>query len=77
MKIIKILGTTGCAKSKIMFDNVNQALKNKGLKAKVVKVEDVVDIMKYDVMSTPALVIDEEVKLKGKLGNVKEIESLF
>jgi small redox-active disulfide protein 2 len=76
MKTIKILGT-GCPKCKTMYDNVNKALANKGMQAKVEKVEDIEEIMKYNVMSTPAIVIDDEVKLKGKIGHVKEIESLL
>lgn len=76
MKTIKILGT-GCPKSKILFDNVHAALTNKGVKAKVEKVEEIEEIMKYDVLSTPVLVIDEEIKIKGKIPDVKEIEALL
>lgn len=76
MKSIKILGT-GCPKCKIMFNNVNKALQNKGIQAHVEKVEDIQEIMKYNVLSTPVLVIDGEIKIKGKTGDVKEIEDLF
>lgn len=74
MKSIKILGT-GCPKCTTLFNNVNIALKNKGIEANVEKVEDIQEIMKYNVLSTPVLVIDEEIKIKGKAAEVPEIES--
>lgn len=74
MKSIKILGT-GCPKCKTMFNNVNEALKNKGLDANVEKIEDIQEIMKYNVLSTPVLVVDEDIKVKGKAASVSEIES--
>ncbi|MBZ9651015.1 thioredoxin family protein [Psychroflexus montanilacus] len=76
MRSIKILGT-GCPKCKTMFNNVNKALDNKGVKANVEKIEDIQEIMKYNVLSTPVLVIDEEIKIKGKAGDVSEIESFL
>lgn len=76
MKSIKILGT-GCPKCKTMFNNVNQALANKGIEANVEKIEDIQEIMKYNVLSTPVLVIDGEIKIKGKAGDVAEIEKFL
>ena len=76
MKSIKILGT-GCPKCKTLFSNVNKALENKGIEAKVEKIEDIQEIMKYNVLSTPVLVIDEEIKIKGKAADVSEIEALL
>jgi small redox-active disulfide protein 2 len=76
MRSIKILGT-GCPKCKTMFNNVNKALKNKGLEANVEKIENIQEIMKYNVLSTPVLVIDEDIKIKGKAGEVSEIESFL
>ncbi|MFO7745949.1 MAG: thioredoxin family protein [Psychroflexus sp.] len=76
MRSIKILGT-GCPKCKTMFNNVNKALENKGVKANVEKIEDIQEIMQYNVLSTPVLVIDEEIKIKGKAGDVSEIESFL
>lgn len=74
MKSIKILGP-GCPKCKTMYKNVNKALENKGINANVEKVEDIERIMDYNVMSTPVLVVDEEIKVKGKAADVTEIES--
>ena len=76
MKSIKILGT-GCPKCKTLFNNVNIALENKGVEAKVEKIEDIQEMMKYNVLSTPVLVIDDDIKIKGKAANVSEIEALL
>jgi len=69
---IEVLGT-GCAKCKTLYENTNKALEEGGKSAEVVKVEDIPSIMKYGVMSTPALVIDGEVKFSGKVPSVAEI----
>lgn len=76
MKIIKVLGT-GCSKCKSTIANVNEAVKQSGIEAEVIKIEDIKEIMKYNVMSTPAVVIDEEVKTKGKIPTVEEIKMLL
>ncbi|MFN4149751.1 MAG: thioredoxin family protein [Candidatus Sericytochromatia bacterium] len=76
MKIIKVLGT-GCSKCKSTVANVNEAIKQSGIEAEVIKIEDIKEIMKYNVMSTPAVVIDEEVKTKGKIPTVEEIKMLL
>jgi len=69
---IEVLGT-GCSKCKSLYENTNKALEESGKSADVVKVEDIPSIMKYGVMSTPALVIDGQVKCSGKLASVAEI----
>jgi small redox-active disulfide protein 2 len=69
---IEVLGT-GCAKCKTLYENAKQALKESGKSAEVVKVEDIPAIMKYGVMSTPALVVDGQVKFSGKVASVAEI----
>ena len=66
MKKIQILGT-GCPKCKLLFANAEAALKSAGIDAQLEKVEKIVDIMKFGVMSTPALVIDGVVKSVGKV----------
>lgn len=73
---IEILGT-GCAKCKTLYENVKRALEESGKNAEVVKVEDIPSIMKYGVMSTPALVIDGQVKFSGKLASVAEIMGML
>ena len=73
---IEILGT-GCAKCKTLYENVKKALEENGTIAEVAKVEDIPSIMKYGVMSTPALVIDGQVKFSGKLASVAEIKAML
>ncbi len=70
--VIKVLGS-GCKKCKKLEENVNQAIEKMGIEAEVVKVTAMKDIMAYGVMSTPALVVDEVVKVSGQLLNTKQI----
>lgn len=71
--IIKILGT-GCANCKKMEENAKQAVKELGIEATVEKVEDFKQILAYGVMKTPALVVDEKVKIMGRVATVDEIK---
>ena len=74
---IKILGA-GCASCKALYATVQKAVEQLGIEATVVKEEDLMKIMEYNVLSLPALVIDEEVAAKGNLpiDKVKEILTL-
>jgi small redox-active disulfide protein 2 len=69
---IKILGT-GCPKCKRLEELARQAAEEQGIEASFTKVQDMDDILAYDVMSTPGLVIDEEVKSSGRLPRKEEI----
>ena len=73
---IEILGT-GCAKCKALENNAKEALTKIGGFHSVEKVEDIMKIMEYGVMSTPGLVIDGVVKSSGKLLSVDEIATLI
>lgn len=73
---IKVLGT-GCAKCKTLEKHVVEAVQQLGLQADVTKVEDIVEIMKFGVMTTPALVVNGQVVLKGKVPSVTEISQLL
>ena len=73
---IEILGM-GCPKCKQLYANVQEALKKIGKEAQVVKVEDVAKITEYAVMTTPALVIDGEVKSAGKVLSPDDIQKLL
>ena len=73
---IEILGT-GCAKCTALENNTKEALKEIGGFHEVVKVDDVVKIMEYNVMNTPGLVVDGVVKSTGKLLAVNEIVELL
>ena len=74
--IIKVLGT-GCARCKTMEKATRQAVEETGIEAEVIKIEDILEIMGYGVMRTPALVIDEKVVMYGKTLSVKEIIELI
>ncbi len=69
---IKILGG-GCANCHKLAANTKKAVDKLGLDAAIEKVEDFEKIMEYGVMSTPALVVDEEVKFTGRVPNPDEI----
>ena len=73
MKKIQILGT-GCPKCKLLFANTETAVKSTGLDAQIEKVEKIADIMKFGVMSTPALVVDGAVKSVGKVLSPDDIK---
>ncbi len=73
---IEILGT-GCQKCNALTQNVKKAVAQAGIFAQIEKVEDMVKIMQYNVMNTPALVIDGEVKSTGKLLSEDEIKEFF
>lgn len=73
---IEILGT-GCSKCQTLFQATKEAVAKSGQFAQIEKVEDIVKIMKYGVMSTPALVINGNVKSSGKVLTVREIETIL
>jgi small redox-active disulfide protein 2 len=70
---IQILGT-GCAKCKQTFEHAEQAVKELGIAAEVEKIQDLKAMMSFGVMVTPALAIDGEVKVAGKVPSVAEIK---
>ena len=71
--IIKILGT-GCSNCKKLEANAKKAVEELGSEATIEKVTDMKDIMTYGVMRTPAIVINEKVKMYGKICTVDEIK---
>jgi small redox-active disulfide protein 2 len=72
---IQVLGT-GCPKCKKMYENAEQAVKDLGICADLEKVQDLKAIMNFGVMVTPALAIDGEVKVAGKIPSVEDIKKL-
>jgi len=70
---IKILGS-GCSKCQTTEKNVKEALTESGLEVQVDKVTDVMEIAKYGVFMTPAVVIDGKVKSVGKIPDTEEIK---
>lgn len=73
---IKILGP-GCANCVRLEKTVKEAVEELGLDATVAKVSEIKDIMGYGVMSTPALVIDGQVKIAGRVPGKDEIKKLL
>ncbi|MDI6893285.1 MAG: thioredoxin family protein [Bacillota bacterium] len=74
---IEVLGP-GCQKCQALLGNVKEALPQAGLEAEiveVVKVEDVFEIMQRGVNRTPAIIIDGDLKLQGRVATVREILS--
>jgi small redox-active disulfide protein 2 len=69
---VEILGV-GCAKCNKLYDLVTELVKNKGIDAKVVKVEDLKVLAQYGVFMTPALVVNGQVKVAGKVPKEAEI----
>jgi small redox-active disulfide protein 2 len=70
---IEILGT-GCSKCKNLFAVTDEALKESGKSAELIKVESIAEIMKFGVMSTPAIAIDGQVKAAGRVPSKEEIK---
>lgn len=73
---IKVLGT-GCTKCKSLEKLTRDAVTELGITANIEKEEDIMKIMEYGVMHTPALVIDGKVVLSGRLPNEKDLKSLL
>ncbi len=76
MKSIKVLGT-GCPKCKQTIKLLEDVISETSTEASVEKIEDIQAIMTYDVMSTPAVVVDEVVKIKGRVPTKAEVEALL
>ncbi|MGJ0847172.1 thioredoxin family protein [Tissierella praeacuta] len=74
--IIKILGA-GCPKCENVEKNLNIAIEELNIDAQIEKVEELVEIVKYGVMTTPTLIIDGEIKFMGKVPSVKEIKGVL
>ena len=73
---VKILGT-GCPNCKRLEKNARAALAGLGVEAQVTKVTEMKDIMAYDILSTPGLVIDEKVVCSGRVPNKAEVTSFI
>ena len=73
---IQVLGT-GCAKCELLAEQAERAARELGLDAQVEKITDINEILGFGVMMTPALVIDGEVKVVGKVPPVDEIKEML
>ena len=73
---IKVLGS-GCAKCKTTYEMIEKIVKENQLDATLSKVEDIVELLNYGIMTTPAIVVDGEVKLKGHVPTESEIKKFL
>ena len=73
---IKVLGS-GCSKCKTTYEMIEKIVKENQLDATLSKVEDIVELLNYGIMTTPAIVVDGEVKLKGHVPTESEIKKIL
>ena len=73
---IKILGS-GCAKCKTLEKLTREVIQQNEIDATITKVEDFLEIMKLGVMTTPALVVDGKVEIKGRIPSTDEIKQIL
>lgn len=76
MKKLQVLGT-GCPKCKKLMEVVQQTVKDLGIEAEVTKVEDINEILKFNVMMTPALAVDGVVKVVGRIPRPEELKTMI
>jgi len=74
--IIEVLGT-GCSKCKALEKVVREVVEQNGIDAGIRKVEDIMEIMKFNVMTTPALVVDGKVVVKGRVPSNVELKEIL
>lgn len=73
---IKVLGP-GCSKCKTTYQVVEKVIKENNLDVKLTKVDDIMEMMNYNIMTTPAVVVDEVVKIKGKVPTESEVKEIL
>lgn len=73
---VKVLGP-GCAKCKTTHAIIEKVIRENNLSVRLTKVDDIMEMMSYNILSTPAVLIDGEVKIKGHVPNEKEVRELF
>ena len=72
---IKVLGP-GCAKCKTTYNVIEKVIKENNLDVKLTKVDDIMEMMNYNIMTTPAVVIDEVVKMKGQVPTESDVKKI-
>lgn len=73
---IKVLGP-GCAKCKTTYNVIEKVIKENNLDVKLTKVDDIMEMMNYNIMTTSAVVVDEVVKMKGKVPTESDVKQLL
>jgi len=74
--VIKILGT-GCDKCDKAYDNAKKAIDELGQEVRLDKVEDLVTMMKYGILTTPGIVVDEKVLMTGRIPTVEDFKRII
>jgi small redox-active disulfide protein 2 len=74
--IIKILGT-GCPKCKLLEQSIRNVVENNQIDTEIIKIQDMEEIMQYDIMALPGIVINEKVVMTWRLPDEKELLSLL
>ena len=73
---IKVLGP-GCAKCKTTYNVIEKVIKENNLDVKLTKVDDIMEMVSYNIMTTPAVVVDEVVKMKGQVTTESDVKKLL
>lgn len=73
---IKVLGP-GCAKCKSTYNVIKKVIRENNLDVKLTKVDDIMEMMSYNIMTTPAVVVDEVVKMKGQVPTESDVKKLL
>ena len=73
---VKVLGP-GCAKCKTTFQVIEKVIKENNLDVKLTKVDGIMEMMSYNIMTTPAVVVDGEVKMKGQVPSESDVKRLL
>lgn len=73
---IQILGT-GCARCRMLTANAEKAVQELGLQTEIEKVTDIKDIMKFQILMTPGLVIDGKIKAAGRIPSPEQIKQML
>ena len=73
---VKVL-RPGCAKCKTTFQVIEKVIKENNLDVKLTKVDDIMEMMSYNIMTTPAVVVDGEVKMKGQVPSESDVKRLL
>lgn len=67
----------GCAKCKTTYHVIEKVIKENNLDVKLTKVDDIMEMMNYNIMTTPAVVVDEVVKMKGQVPTESDVKKLL
>ena len=73
---IKVLGP-GCAKCKTTYNVIEKVIKENNLDVKLTKVDDIMEMVSYNIMTTPAVVVDEVVEMKGQVPTESDVKKLL